>query len=77
MHAHNYLTTYCCLSIDIYFVDLEVSYDVLSPLPIVLSKHFDHPHPYIEIATTISDNSTHLTSKPTLFYPDAVLQSEI
>ena len=26
-------------SIDIHFVDLEVSYDVLSPLPIVLSKH--------------------------------------
>ena len=39
------------LSIDIHFVDLEVSYDVLSPLPIVLSKHFNHPHPYIEIAT--------------------------
>ena len=43
------------LSIDIHFVDLEVSYDVLSPLPIVLSKHFNHPHPYIEIATVISD----------------------
>ena len=42
------------LSIDIHFVDLEVSY-VLSPLPIVLSKHFNHPHPYIEIATAISD----------------------
>ena len=26
-----------------------------SPLPIVLSKHFNHPHPYIEIATAISD----------------------
>ena len=24
-------------------------------LPIVLSKHFNHPHPYIEIATAISD----------------------
>ena len=43
------------LSIDIHFVDLEVSYDVLSPLPIVLTKHFNHPHPYIEIATAISD----------------------
>ena len=43
------------ISIDIHFVDLEVSYDVLSPLPIVLSKHFNHPHPYIEIATAISD----------------------
>ena len=43
------------LSIDIYFVDIELSYDVLSPLPIVLSKHFNHPHPYIEIATAISD----------------------
>ena len=37
------------------FVDIELSYDVLSPLPIVLSKHFNHPHPYIEIATAISD----------------------
>ena len=33
----------------------ELSYDILSPLPIVLSKHFIHPHPHIEIATTISD----------------------
>ena len=30
------------LSVDIHFVDLELSYDVLSPLPIVLSKHFNH-----------------------------------
>ena len=45
------------LSIDIHFVDLH-NYDVLSPLPIVLSKHFNHPHPYIEIATTISDKKT-------------------
>ena len=44
------------LSIDIHFVDLEVSYDILSSLPIVLSKHFNHPHPHIEIATAISDN---------------------
>ena len=43
------------LSIDIHFVDIELSYDVLSPLPIVLSKHFNHPHPYKEIATAISD----------------------
>ena len=43
------------LSIDIHFVDIELSYDVLSPLPIVLSKHFNHPHPYIEITTLISD----------------------
>ena len=43
------------LSIDIHFVDIELSYDVLSPLPIVLSKHFNHPHPYIEIATATSD----------------------
>ena len=44
------------LSIDIHFVDIELSYDVLSPLPIVhvLSKHFNHLHPYIEIATAIS-----------------------
>ena len=39
------------LSIDFHFVDLELSYDVLSPLPIVLSKHFNHPHPYIEVTT--------------------------
>ena len=38
-----------------HFLDLELSYDVLSPLPIVLSKHFNHPHPYIEIAIGISD----------------------
>ena len=25
------------------FFDIELSYDVLSPLPIVLSKHFNHP----------------------------------
>ena len=25
-----------------HYVDLELSYDVLSPLPIVLSKHFNH-----------------------------------
>ena len=43
------------LSIDIHFVDIELSYDVVSPLPIVLSKDFNHPHPYIEIATAISD----------------------
>ena len=42
------------LSIDIHFVDIELSYDVLSPLPTLLSKHFNHPHPYIEIATAIS-----------------------
>ena len=43
------------LSIDIHFVDIELSYDVLSTLPIVLSKHFNNSHPYIEIATAISD----------------------
>ena len=43
------------LSIGIHFIDIELSYDVLSPLPIVLSKHFNHPHPYIEIATAISN----------------------
>ena len=46
------------LSIDIHFVDIELSYDVLSPLPTLLSKHFNHPHPYIEIATAISDTHT-------------------
>ena len=50
------------LSIDIHFVDVELSYDVLSPLPIVLSKHFNHPHPYIEIAIAISDNVTYSLS---------------
>ena len=38
------------LSVDIHFVDLEVSYDILS---IVLSTTLI---PYIEIATVISDN---------------------
>ena len=28
---------------------------VFMALPIVLSKHFNHPHTYIEIATAISD----------------------
>ena len=41
------------LSIDIHFVDLEVSYDVLSPL--ITYCTVNHPHPYIEIATVISD----------------------
>ena len=50
------------LSIDIHFVDIELSYDVLSPLPTLLSKHFNHPHPYIEIATAISDTVMVLTS---------------
>ena len=53
------------LSIDIHFVDIELSYDVLSPLPIVLSKHFNHPHPYIEIATAISDTYTHIDTHRT------------
>ena len=48
------------LSIDIHFVDIELSYDVLSPLPTLLSKHFNHPHPYIEIATAISDNQAEM-----------------
>ena len=47
-------------SIDIHFVDIELSYDVLSPLPIVLSKHFNHPHPYMEIATAISNTQKNL-----------------
>ena len=50
------------LSIDIHFVDIELSYDILSPLPIVLSKHFNHPHPYIDIAIAISD----ITPRPSL-----------
>ena len=45
------------LSEDIHFVGFRLSFHALSPLPIVLSKHFNHPHPYIEIATTISDNN--------------------
>ena len=36
---------------------------VLSPLPIVLSKHFTTPHPYIEIATAISDSKGEFTLK--------------
>ena len=50
------------LSIDTHFVDIELSYDVLSPLPTLLSKHFNHPHPYIEIATAISD--TRVSNRP-------------
>ena len=49
------------LSIDIHFVDIELGYDVLSPLPTLLSKHFNQPHPYIEIATAISDKSVSLS----------------
>ena len=44
--------------VDIYFVDFWHCLHVHSPLPtcIVLSKYFNHPHPYIEIATAISDS---------------------
>ena len=51
------------LSIDIHFVDIELSYDILSPLPTLLSKHFNHPHPYIEIATAISVSNKNLILK--------------
>ena len=54
------------LSIDIHFVDIELSYDVLSPLPTLLSKHFNHPHPYIEIATAISDIYIYLSMRTSL-----------
>ena len=59
------------LSIDIHFVDIELSYDVLSPLPTLLSKHFNHPHPYIEIATAISDIeiATAISDKDTVHHP--------
>ena len=43
------------LSVDIHLVGFNLSFHALSPLPIVLSKHFNHPHPYIEITTAISD----------------------
>ena len=43
------------LSVDIHFVVFNQSFHALSSLPIVLSKHFNHPHPYVEIATAISD----------------------
>ena len=40
-----------------YCVGFCHSFDVLSPLPIVYSQNiFNYPHPYIEIATAISDN---------------------
>ena len=39
------------LSGDIHFVGFRRSFHALSPLLIVLSKNFNHPHPYIEIAT--------------------------
>ena len=60
------------LSTDIHFVDKELSYDVLSPLPIqycTMSKHFNHPHPYIEIATTISDRVGLNVAPPPNFCP--------
>ena len=37
------------------FVGFRLSFHALSPLPIVLSKYFNHPHPYIKTATAISD----------------------
>ena len=43
------------LSVDIHFVCFNLSFPALSPLPIVLSRHFNHPHPYIDIAVAISD----------------------
>ena len=55
------------LSIDTHFVDIELSYDVLSPLPTLLSKHFNHPHPYIEIATAISDEINIATARRHLY----------
>ena len=36
------------------FVGFRLSFHALLPY---LSKHFNHPHPYIEIATEISDNT--------------------
>ena len=41
------------LSLDIHFVGSCPSFVVLSPLPIVQAKHFNHIHPYIEITTAI------------------------
>ena len=43
------------------------SFDILSPLPIVQTKHFNHPHPYIEIATAISETVTVNTIQQQLF----------
>ena len=37
------------------FCWLLLCLDILSTGPIVQSKHFNHPHPYIEIAVAISD----------------------
>ena len=48
------------LSEDIHFVGFRLSFHALSSLPIVLSKHLNHPHPYIEIATSISDTLTYM-----------------
>ena len=31
------------LSVDVYFVDFYLCLDVIFPLPIVQSKHFNHP----------------------------------
>ena len=38
-------------------IGFRLSFHALSPLPIVLSKHFNHLHPYIEITTAISDKA--------------------
>ena len=56
------------LSIDIHFVDIELSYDVLSPLPIVLLKHFNHPHPYIEIAVLSTERGAEPPYKTNIYY---------
>ena len=45
--------TCVCISVDIQFVGFYVCFEVLALF--VQSKHFNHPHPCIEIATTISD----------------------
>ena len=55
------------LSIDIHFVDIELSYDVLSPLPIVLSKHFNHPHPYIECLFKLYNIGSRLPQSTTMY----------
>ena len=53
IRGHNYL--YSGLSEDIHFVGFRLSFHAFSPLHIVLSKCFNHPHPYVGITTVISD----------------------
>ena len=40
------------------FCWLYLRFEVLASIPFVQSKHFNHPHPYIEIVTAVSDDNS-------------------